>query len=85
MEKSIEWVEPGKQMDKLSSGGPRYLRGTQKILSQGIDHKSSSFGPLSSTLLALQNASLFLFVWLISHGRKYCCLFCCKRKTLLNS
>jgi len=34
--------------------------------------------------LPLFSFRLALFVWLISHGRKYCSLIYCERKTLLN-
>jgi hypothetical protein len=30
----------------------------------------------------LDGISSILFIWLISHDRKYCCLICYKRKTL---
>ena len=40
-------------------------------------------GMCMHTILAARRCSI-LFVWLISHGRKYRWLICCERKTLLD-
>jgi len=42
------------------------------------------FAEAASLAMVATDIDAALFVWLISHDRKYCWLFYCERKTLLN-